>query len=134
MQANVRRPVAALLFLLLVFLILLAPISAFAGPVQEVPEKAPTAAWCGALGEYTTWYGIKPVLYVWKGKGNGNPYNVKVYYNNALVPNADHGVIVTSPQVDRGDGWVGYFIAKRFVSTNWQWDDDWRWDVRGCIP
>jgi hypothetical protein len=98
-------------------------------------------AWCGRLSSYTTWYYSsvekiwKPILYVWKGKGKGNPYAVSVYFDGKTVPNDGSGVqTFTGPQVDPGDGWVGYFIAKRFYLTHPKWDDDWRWEVRGCIP
>ena len=98
-------------------------------------------AWCGRLSSYTTWYystverAWKPILYVWKGKGKGNPYAVSVYYNDRYVSNGPDGVQTYSgPQVDPGNGWVGYFIAKRFYLFNPGWDDDWRWEVRGCIP
>ena len=98
------------------------------------------AMWCGRLSSYTTWYYSnvehywKPILYVWKGVGKANPKYVSVWYNSESVPNADYGIQTSSPQVDDRNGWVGYFIAKRWYSLHWQWDDDWRWEVRGCVP
>jgi hypothetical protein len=76
----------------------------------------------------------KPALFVWKGKGRGNPYAVSVWYNGKSVPNSDSAIVTTSPQIDDGNGWVGYFLAKRWYFFNPGWDDDWRWEVRGCLP
>lgn len=104
-------------------------------------DNRPVAAWCGKLGSYTAifWNGWepKPTLFVWKnGKGKPNPYNLTVKYNGKVVPNSDDGVKTSSgPQQDLGNGWVGYHIAKRFyIPTGMQWDDDWRWEVYGCLP
>ncbi len=57
-------------------------------PVSSVADKA----WCGRLSSYTTRYSGKPILYVWKGKGRGNPYAVSVWYNNRSVPNSGSGM------------------------------------------
>jgi hypothetical protein len=93
------------------------------------------ATWCGKLSSYTTWYGSKPALFVWKGQNRGNPYAVSVYYNGSSVPNSASGVQTYSgPQIDLGNGWVGYYIAKRFYLYHSNWNDDWRWEVRGCLP
>lgn len=119
------------LFLVVVISLTLAAL-AIATPVQ--------AKWCGRLSSYTTSYYSnvehiwKPILYVWKGTGSANPTAVSVWYNAEYVPNSDYGIQTSSPQVDNRNGWVGYFIAKRWYLFHWQWDDDWRWEVRGCIP
>ena len=108
-------------------------------PVQSVQAS------CGQRSTYTQWYWAgypKPTLFVWKGgAGKPNPTNVIVQYNNRTaanpnwisVPNAEYGIQTGSPQVDLKNGYVGYFIAKRWYSLNWGWDDDWRWFVSGCI-
>lgn len=94
------------------------------------------AKWCGRLSSYTTWYNGKPILFVWKGNGRGNPTAVSVYYDGKTVPNSGNGVQTYSgPQADSQNGWVGYYISTRyrtFIARNW--DDDWRWEVRGCLP
>lgn len=125
-----------LLIVLATMVLLIGAQPADAGSTTEYPASSvANKAWCGRLSSYTTWYSGKPILYVWKGKGRGNPYAVSVWYNNRSVPNSGNGVQTSSgPQVDLRNGWVGYFIAKRFYLTNWQWDDDWRWEVRGCLP
>jgi hypothetical protein len=114
-----------------------------ASNATSTDRSVANTAWCGRLSSYATWYYSnveriwKPILYVWRGQGRGNPYAVSVYFNNQYVSNSGDGVQTWSgPQVDTGNGWVGYFIAKRFYMwpTNWQWDDDWRWGVRGCLP
>lgn len=102
-------------------------------PAITSPTPA-KAIWCGRLPSYTTWYNRKPILFVWKGKGSQNPTYVSVWFNNYSVPNADNGVITSSPQVDLNDGWVGYYISTRWYLTHHLWDDDWMWEVRGCIP
>ena len=118
------------LFLLTIFLFSLI----FSVPAHTVQAAPLNATYCGPLGEYTSWYGTKPVLWVWKnGGGKPNPTNVKVKFNGNSVSNSDSGVLVASPQVDNGNGWVGYFIAKRWYLINWQWDDDSRWNVSGCV-
>jgi hypothetical protein len=100
-------------------------------------QAAPNATnFCGSLGEYTSWYNQKPTLWVWKnGKGKSNPSNVNVKYNGRSVPNSASGVSVSSPQVDNNDGWVGYYIAKRWYLSpeNRDWDNDKLWDVTGCV-
>lgn len=119
---------------LMVVLVVLAIFASLAIP------KTVQAMSCGKLGSYTTWYysGVeriwKPILYVWKGTGKPNPVYVSVLYSGEYVPNANNGIITSSPQVDDGSGWVGYFIAKRWYLTHWNWDDDGRWEVRACIP
>ncbi|HQY26417.1 MAG TPA: hypothetical protein PLL45_16150 [Thermoflexales bacterium] len=113
-----------------------------ASPVAASQEQRPAGKWCGRLSSFTSSYYStveriwKPILYVWKGQGAGNPTAVSVWYNGNSVPNSDDAVRTSSPQVDPSNGWVGYFIAKRFyfAPSNWAWDDDWRWEVRGCIP
>lgn len=110
-------------------------------PVQAAPAHVvPTTAWCGRLSSFTTWYWSKvenkwkPILYVWKGQGRGNPYSVRVYYDNNFVPDADDGIRVGSPQVDNNNGWVGYFLSTRWTWFHRNWDDDWRWKVLACLP
>lgn len=109
----------------------LAPSRAQAAPLSS--------SYCGQLGEYTAWHYTagewKRVLWVWNN-GHSTPYPdaVIVYYNGQLVENGQKGVQTYSgPQVDQGNGWVGYFISKTWVLMHSGWDDDWRWDVRGCV-
>ena len=131
--------------IVILFVVLLAVMSGAASADRwSTPQPAPSsAAWCGRLSSYTTSYWStveriwKPILYVWKGQGRGNPYAMSVWYNGLLggyVPNADDGIRMSSPQVDNGSGWVGYFIAKRWYLIHPSWDDDWRWEVRACLP
>lgn len=125
------------LFYIFMVLIMLFSSIAHAYPVQAAPTAS---AWCGKMSSYTTsyWSDVekiwKPILYVWKGNGKGNPYAVSMYFDGKYVPDADNAIRVGSPQVDNNDGWVGYFIAKRWYLTHPKWDDDARWEVRGCIP
>lgn len=113
------------------------------------PGNHITAQWCGSLSSYTTWWYYsderrwKPILYVWKGRGRGNPYSMSIYFTNSAgtvvpVPNNGSGVQTWSgPQVDPGNGWVGYYISTGWRTVNplnGSWDDDWRWRVFGCLP
>ncbi|MCW5851673.1 MAG: hypothetical protein KIT87_16490 [Anaerolineae bacterium] len=104
------------------------------------PDAAPSAAWCGSLGEYTAWYWPnwyqpKPALFVWKnGAGKPNPTNLTVKFNGQTVANADDGIRTGSPQIDLRNGWVGYYLSTRWYLGHPQWDDDWRWNVTGCLP
>lgn len=125
-----------------------AAVAASPPDAQLRSNPATTNAWCGSLSSYTSYFWAanekkwKPTLYVWKGKGRQNPTSVSVKYTNksnvvVTVPNSTWGVITTAPQVDPENGWVGYHIATRwydFPQYNTQWDDDWRWKVRGCLP
>jgi len=92
------------------------------------------AGWCQAFASYTDWYNGKRALFVYRGRGNPNPYAVSVYYNGESVPNAGNGVQTYSgPQVDLKNGWVGYYVSTRWAWSHPNWNDDWRWEVRGCI-
>jgi hypothetical protein len=123
------------LFSAVALLILLLSSITPASPVQAAKSDVPSAAvWCGKLSSYTTWWKSKPILYVWKGKGRGNPYAVSVYFDGKYVANADNGIRVDSPQVDNNNGWVGYFLSTRWYLTHSKWDDDRRWEVRACLP
>lgn len=132
------------LFSIIMLLAMLFSSVAYASPVQAAP---PASAWCGRLSSYTSWYYAttvidgkttnewKRTLYVWTGKGE--PYAVSVYFDNNLVGNDQKGVqTYTGPQVPAKDGWYGYFISKTWAADprHWNWDDDRRWEVRGCIP
>jgi hypothetical protein len=129
------------LLLGVLFVAALMPVPVMANTGSSPNTTVASSQWCGRLSSYTTWYysGVehmwKPILYVWKGQGRGNPYWVNVAFNNQIVPDRDDAVKTTpGPQVDLNNGWVGYFIARRFYYFNWQWDDDWRWRVNACLP
>lgn len=117
---------------------------------QGLSGPTGTMRWCGSLGEYTSWHNtgswfdpLKQTLFVWKGgKDKLSPTDLTVKFTRSdrkvvTVPNSQKGVQTYSgPQVDLKNGWVGYFISKTWVLENAKltWDDDWRWDVTGCLP
>jgi hypothetical protein len=123
-----KKRISAVVMLALVMMVTISALLVTPTPVQ--------AAYCGKLSSYTTWYMAdypKPILYVWKGIGSSNPSYVIVMYDNQAVSNTDDGIRTDSPQVDNNDGWVGYFLAKRWYLFHLGWDDDSRWFVSGYV-
>lgn len=134
--------------------VLMTSLSLRGGDAVSASSEHPAGlnAWCGSLGEYSAWYHtgswrdpfdpVKMTLFVWKGKDRPDPRNLTVKFKRSdntvvTVPNGQKGVQTWSgPQVDLKNGWVGYFISKTWVLNNAKltWDDDWRWDVTGCLP
>jgi hypothetical protein len=114
----------------------------FVTPAKAAQSDSSSAGiWCGNLSLYTSWTWsnvekiYKPALFVWKGgAGRSNPIYVSVYYDGNYVPNSDDAIRVGSPQIDNNNGWVGYYLAKRWYPFHLGWGDGRRWQVRACLP